>query len=56
MASKRKNISIETKIQKWILKDKLAYIELLIYIKVFAQVPWTSIYPSFTVYGNVSFF
>ena len=32
MAGKRKNnISIETKIQKWILKDKLAYIELLIY-------------------------
>ena len=31
MASERKNVSIETKIQKWILKDKLAYIELLIY-------------------------
>ena len=33
MASKRKDVSIETKIQKLILKDKLAYIE-LIYISL----------------------
>ena len=31
MAGKRKNVSIEAKIQKLAFKDELAYIELLIY-------------------------
>ena len=49
MASKCKNVSIETKIQKWILKDKLAYIELLIYQRICSVPLDFDIYPSFTV-------